>query len=187
MSVLPIKKYTLKEYFQIEKSSNIKHDYVYGEIFSMVGASRNHLRLTTNITTELQNQIRSSTCETFGSDARIKTSDYSYRYSDVVVACNAQFETFEGLDSLINPVLIVEVLSKSTARFDRDTKFREYQQVESLRYYLLISQTEVGAMLFIRNGDNWTSQNYNNLSSVIELPAINSRLIISEIYLRVEF
>ncbi|MFY9224801.1 MAG: Uma2 family endonuclease, partial [Blastocatellia bacterium] len=176
MSTNPIKKYTLKEYFEIEKNSNIKHEYVYGEIFSMVGASRNHLRITTNLTTELQNQLRSSVCETLGSDTRIKINNQLYRYADVVVACNAQFEVIEGLDTLVNPVLIVEVLSRSTARIDRDIKFREYQQIESFRHYLLISQNEVSCTLFTKNANNWASQTFTNLNDVIELPIINCRL-----------
>ncbi len=188
MSTNPKRHYSVKEYFEIEKNSDIKHEYIYGEIFAMVGASRNHIRITTNLTTKLQNQFHSSTCETLGSDTRIRTNAHLYRYADVSVACNAEFEIFEGLDSLINPILIAEILSRSTARFDRDTKFREYQQIESFRYYLLVAQNEVLATLFTRQENNmWTSQNFSNLDDVIELPVINSRLNVRDVYLRVQF
>ncbi|KAF0220955.1 MAG: hypothetical protein FD167_5050 [bacterium] len=188
MSSNPIKRYSVKEYFEIEKASDIKHEFVYGEIFAMVGASRNHIRITTNLTRRLEDQFDSSTCETLGSDTRIRTNDHLYRYADVSVACNAQFEVFEGLDSLINPILIAEILSRSTARFDRDTKFREYQQIESFRYYLLVAQNEVLATLFTRQENNiWTSQNFTSLDDVINLPAINCKLIMRDIYLRVRF
>ncbi|MFY9225892.1 MAG: Uma2 family endonuclease [Blastocatellia bacterium] len=188
MSTNPIKYYSLKEYFEIEKISDIKHEYVYGEIFSMVGASKNHLRIATNITRRLENQFDFTTCETLGSDTRVKINDNLYRYPDVSVACNAQFEVMEGLDTLINPILIIEILSKSTARYDRDTKFREYQQINTLRYYLLISQNEFLTVLFTKQPNNtWTSETFSNLEDVIDFPIINCRLVTHQIYSRINF
>ncbi|KAF0205079.1 MAG: hypothetical protein FD167_5614, partial [bacterium] len=107
---------------------------------------------------------------------------------DVVIGCEPRFEIIEGLQTLINPIFVAEVLSPSTARFDREAKFREYQQIDSLRYYLLVSQNEVNATLFTRqNNHNWTSTNYAHLENIIELPLINSRLLISNIYLNTGF
>ncbi len=187
MSTNRIKKYTLKEYFEIEKTSDIRHEFVYGEIFAMVGASRSHNRIASAINTRLYMQFLNTTCESFMSETRTRVNNDLYYYPDIVVACNPEFEVIEGVDNLINPVLIVEVLSRSTARFDRDTKFREYQQIGSLRYYLLVSQNEVDTTLFTRQDNNWTNQNYNNLADAIELPTINARLNIRDIYLRVQF
>src|SRR5690349_1950319 len=142
MASNPKRRYSLKEYFEIEKNSGIKHEFVYGEIFAMVGANRNHLRITTNITVGLQNQFQASACEVLGSDTRLRINGQLYRYADVVVACTAQFEAIEGVDSLVNPILIIEILSRSTSRYDREAKFTEYQHIESFRYYLVISQYE---------------------------------------------
>ncbi|KAF0248867.1 MAG: hypothetical protein FD167_1731 [bacterium] len=188
MSTNPKRRYSVKEYFEIEKNSDIKHEYIYGEIFAMVGASRNHNRIANAINTSLYMQFLNTTCESFISDTRARVNDDLYYYPDVVVACSPEFQVIEGIDNLINPILIVEVLSRSTARFDREAKFREYQQIQSLGYYLLISQNEVNATLFTRQDNNsWTPQNYNNLTDFIELPTINSRLSMRDIYLRVQF
>ncbi|MBK7994965.1 MAG: Uma2 family endonuclease [Blastocatellia bacterium] len=187
MSTNPIKKYTLKEYFEIEKNSNIKHEYVYGEIFSMVGASPNHGRIISAITSSLYPQLINTTCEVFTENMRTRTHNQIYRYPDFLITCNPRFININGLQSLINPTLIGEVLSDSTESFDQDAKFREYQQIESLRYYLLISQNEISSTLFTKNDNNWTSQTFTNLNDVIELPVINCRLNINDIYLRVQF
>lgn len=188
MSTYAVKKYTLKEYFEIEKKSDIRFEYSYGQIFAMVGASKNHSRIASAIHADFYLQLRTTACESFMADIRTRVNDYLYYYPDVVVACNPNFQVMEGLDNLINPILIVEVLSKSTSRFDMDAKFRDYQNIESFRYYLLVSQYEVSATLFTKDdSNNWTSQNYTDLDDIISFPSINCSLNLRDIYLRVEF
>ena len=139
MSTNPITHYSLKEYFEIEKASDIKHEYVYGEIFAMSGASARHNSIAGNIYSEIQQHFKRNsilTCKAYISEMRTKINNQLYRYPDVVVGCNIRLEIMEGLETLTNPVLIVEVLSRSTAKFDQEAKFREYQQIESLQYYL---------------------------------------------------
>lgn len=188
MSTNPVKKYSLKEYFEIEKTSDIRYEYSYGQIFAMVGASRNHNRVANAINARLYMQLLNSTCEAFMADTRTRVNDDLYYYPDVVIACNAQFQNIEGVDSLVNPILIVEVLSRSTSRFDRDAKFRDYQQIDSLRYYLLVSQYEVNCTLFTKGDDNiWTSLIHTGLSDVVTLPLINCSLLMNDIYFRVRF
>lgn len=182
------KRYSINEYFEIEKSTSYKNEYFYGEIFAMTGASANHCRIASGVHIQLYQQLRATRCETFMSEMRTRIHNQLYRYPDVVVACEPRFEIITGLQSLINPILAVEVLSRSTATFDQDGKFQEYQQIESLRYYLLVSQNEVLATLFVKQEDNtWNSETFNSLDSSIELPFINCRLAISEIYLNVRF
>ena len=187
MSRNPVRQYNLKEYFEIEKNSDIRHEYSYGQIFAMVGASRNHSRIAGAINTRLYMQFLQGTCETFMGDTRTRVNDNLYYYPDVVVACTPQFQRIEGVDNLTNPILIIEVLSRTTARFDQDAKFRDYQQIESFRYYLLVSQYEVNAILFTRNNNNWTSQTYNELDDTIDFPTLNCTLSMRDIYFRVTF
>lgn len=188
MSTNPVKKYSLREYFEIEKNSDIRYEYSYGQIFAMVGSSRNHNRIANAINTRLYMQFLSGTCESFTTDTRTRVNDNLYYYPDVVVACTPRFQRIDGVDNLMNPILIVEVFSRSTARFDQDAKFRDYQQIESFRYYLLVSQYEVNATLFTRDeNNNWTSQVYTDLNDVIDFAPINCRLLMRDIYFRVEF
>ena len=184
----PRKFYSIEEYFEIEKNSDIKHEYVFGEIFAMAGASPNHNRIAGSIHTQLDQQLVEGTCEPFINDLRTRTHNQIYKYPDVVVACDPRFISINGLESLINPILLVKVLPHSTANFDQEGKFREYQQIESLRYYLLIAQDEIFATLLTREeNDAWTSQTFTNLDDVIDLPLINCRLSMKRIYLRVRF
>lgn len=188
MSTNPVKKYSVNEYFEIEKNSDIRYEYSYGQIFAMVGSSRNHSRIAGAIYNSLYTQLSNSTCESFIGDTRARVNDNLYYYPDVVVACSPHFQRINGVDNLLNPILIVEVLSNSTARFDQDAKFRDYQQIESFRYYLLVSQYEVNATLFTKDeNNNWTSQVYTALNDVIDFTPINCRLLMRDIYFRVEF
>ncbi|MBI4853315.1 MAG: Uma2 family endonuclease [Acidobacteria bacterium] len=188
MSTNRKKLYSIEEYFEIEKASDIKHEYVFGEIFAMSGASPNHNRISGSIYLQLEQQLLDSTCEAFITDLRTRTHQQIYKYPDVVVACEPRFNTIRGLESLINPILIVEVLSHSTENFDREGKFQEYQQIDSLRYYLLVAQNEIFATLLTREDNNiWTHQSFSNLEDIIALPAINCRLTMRRTYLRVQF
>lgn len=187
MSTRPVHRYSVKEYLEVEKSSPLRHEYSYGQIFAMVGSSRNHSRIASAINTRLYMQLLNGTCESFMADTRTRVNDNLYYYPDVVVACSSHFQVIEGVDNLTNPVFITEVLSRSTARFDQDAKFRDYQQIESLRYYLLVSQYQVNAVLFSKDeANNWSSLIYTALDDIIELALINCRLLMSDIYFKVE-
>ncbi|MFY9226409.1 MAG: Uma2 family endonuclease [Blastocatellia bacterium] len=190
MSTNPIKHYSLKEYFEIEKASDIRHEYFYGEIFAMSGASEKHNSIAVNICAEIQQYFKRNsilTCKAYMSEMRTKINNQLYRYPDVVVGCNVTLEVMEGLETLTNPVLIVEVLSRSTAKFDREAKFREYQQIESLQYYLLVNQNSPQTTLFTKQDDSWINNNYVSLNNIIELPLINCQLLMSDIYWNIEF
>lgn len=188
MASNPKRRYSVKEYFEIEKNSPIKHEFIYGEIIAMGGASERHNAIASSIQGELYPQLKGTTCRIYQSDMRTRINDQLYYYPDVVVACNIRLHIIDNLETLVNPILVVEVLSRSTARFDRDTKLREYQHIDSLTYYLLVAQNEVNATLFTRRDDrNWTNTTYTSLDNAIELPLINSRLLMSDIYLNVSF
>lgn len=188
MASNPIRRYSVKEYFEIEKNSPLKHEFIYGEIIAMSGASERHNTIAGAIYGELYQQLKRTACRAYISDMRTKVNDRLYYYPDIVVGCNIRLEIMDSLETLVNPILVVEVLSRSTAKYDRDTKLREYQQVESLVYYMLVAQNEVNATLFIREDDrSWTNTSYTSLDNTIDLPLINSRLLMSDIYLNVGF
>ena len=188
MSSLPIKKYSLSEYFELEKTSDVRYEYVFGEIFLMSGGSPNHNRIAGAIYANLYPQLINTPCESFTENMRTRTHNQVYRYPDIVVACTPRFININGVQSLTNPILIVEVLSESTEAYDMDRKFQEYRQIESLIYYLLVSQIEVLATLFTKDDNgNWTNQVYTSLDEILEFPAINCKLSIRDIYLRVQF
>src|SRR5215210_8320716 len=132
---------TPEEYLAIERKSEIKHEYFAGVMFAMVGASKRHNLITANIIRVLGNQLLDRPCNVYPSDMRVKVSvTGKYTYPDVVVACEPeQFDDAEN-DTLLNPVVIVEVLSASTEAYDRGKKFEQYQQLGSLTDYLLVAQ-----------------------------------------------
>lgn len=188
MASNPKRRYSVKEYFEVEKNSTVRHEFIYGEIIAMGGASERHNTIASSIQGELYPQLKGTTCRIYQSDMRTRINDSLYYYPDVVVACNIRLQIMDNLETLVNPILVVEVLSKSTARYDRDTKLREYQQIESLRYYLLVAQNEINVTLFIRQDDHsWTSTIYNHLDNTIDLPLISSRLLLRDIYLNAGF
>lgn len=192
MSTNPIKRYSVKEYFEIEKNSDIRHEFTYGNVIAMGGASERHNAIASNINAEIQQHFKRNSilsCKTYTSDMRTRVVDQLYYYPDVVAACNIRLEIIDNLETLVNPLLVVEILSRSTSRFDRETKFRHYQQIDSLNYYLLVYQNEIQVALFTKQDDNnWTTQNYTNLEDIIELPLMsNCRLLLSDIYWNIQF
>ncbi len=188
MASNPKRRYSVKEYFEIEKNLLIKHEFIYGEIIAMSEASEKHNAIASSIQGELYPQLKGTTCRIYQADMRTKVNDQLYYYPDVVVGCNIRLEIIDNQETLVNPILVVEVLSPSTEKYDRNTKLREYQQIDSLRYCLIVAQNEVNATLFIKQDDNsWISTAYINLENSIELPLINARLLLSDIYLNVSF
>ncbi|HEX8921122.1 MAG TPA: Uma2 family endonuclease, partial [Pyrinomonadaceae bacterium] len=127
---------TPEEYLALERKSEIKHEYYAGEMFAMVGASKRHNLITTNIIRSLGNQLLERGCNVYASDMRVKVSATGkYTYPDIVVACEEEkFDDAEN-DTLLNPVVVIEVLSEFTEAYDRGKKFEQYQNIESLTDY----------------------------------------------------
>lgn len=190
MSSQPRHLYTLEEYFALEKSSKVKYEYWNGEVFAMSGASLNHNRIVADITGELHTQLKNRRCEILPSDMRVKVPTAGpYRYPDVVVACgDLQIETIQGLEMLVNPILIVEVLSPTTEDMDKGRKFDHYRSIEFLQEYLLIAQEKVHVMHYIKQSPNfWTLTETQDISTTLTFPSINCTLALSEVYRRVKF
>ena len=176
--------YTLEEYFALEKVGDARYEYWDGELFCMSGGSKKHYRLSSRIHKLLSNKVDEKGCETFTGDIPIKTPKLPpYRYPDAAVVCGeAQFENMQGLDVLLNPVLIVEVLSPTTEAVDREEKRKAYQAIDSLREYLLIAQDKFAVTRYSKIGDIWNREIFSELDSIILLPSINEELSLRELY-----
>lgn len=178
-----------EEYLAYERGREDKHEYHDGEIFAMTGASRKHNLIAGNVFAELKRQLRDRPCETYISDMRVRIPAANiYTYPDVVVACGEpRFEDAE-VDTLLNPVLLVEVLSKSTKAYDRIVKFNYYRTLESLTEYLLVSQDESHIAQHVRQLDGrWLLTDIRGLESKIELVSVPCLLVLRDVYDKVTF
>lgn len=178
---------TPEDYLAIERAAEYKNEYVNGEIFAMTGASRKHNLIATNLISSLSAQLRGKPCEVYPGEMRVKApAAHSYVYPDVVVVCGEpQFE--DGyFDTLLNPTLVVEVLSKSTGSYNRLAKSAYYRTIESLVEYLLVAQEEYRVEQYVRQADGrWLLSDVRSLDSVIELQSIGCSLALHDLYDRI--
>jgi Uma2 family endonuclease len=176
--------YTLEEYFALEKVGDARYEYWDGELFCMSGGSKQHYRLSSRIHKILGAKVDEQGCETFTGDIPIKTPKLPpYRYPDAAVVCgDAEFVKMQGLDVLVNPILIVEVLSPSTEAVDKDEKRKAYQAIQSLREYLLISQSEYSLTLYSKIGDIWSREIFTDFDAKMSLHSIKAEFSLQEIY-----
>ena len=179
---------TPEEYITLERKAIIKSEYLSGERIVMPGASREHNLITMNIANQLYNQLLDRECEVYACDMRVRTHQPAfYTYPDVIVVCDEpQFEDDE-FDTLLNPIIIVEVLSPSTEAYDRHEKFSLYKQLTSLQEYLLVSQDRVQVEQYYRQGTEWILDELHSLEDVSSLNSIDCQLSLHNIYRRVRF
>ncbi|MDQ3805298.1 MAG: Uma2 family endonuclease [Acidobacteriota bacterium] len=177
-----------EDYLALERKAESKSEYFDGEIHAMTGASRRHNLITLNVASELRARLRTSNCETYANDMRVKVSSGNvYTYPDVVVVGDEPKLEDEHRDTVLNPTLLAEVLSKSTANYDRTVKFGHYRALESLAEYLLIAQDEYRVEQYTRQpGGRWLLTDIRGLESVVELTSVGCALRLAEIYERVE-
>lgn len=176
-------------YLALEREADTKHEYVAGQIVAMAGASREHNLIVLNIASEVRAQLRGRPCETYPSDMRVRVpSRQLYSYPDVTVVCGEpQFEDSQ-VDTLLNPTLLVEVLSPSTERYDRGTKFRAYRTIPALRELLFVSQEGPLVERYRRGADGqWLLSEAAGLEAEIALESIGCTLALRDIYERVTF
>lgn len=181
-------RYTPQEYLAIERSTQQKNEYLNGEIFAMGGASERHNLIVGNVFASLHAQLRGQPCKVYSSDMRVKINTTGlYTYPDVVALCGeAKFDDAQH-DTLINPGVIIEVLSKSTEGYDRGEKFAHYRRVEALTEYVLISQERCRVEHYLRQPDNqWLMSEASQIEEGLQLPSINCRLMLADIYEKVD-
>jgi Uma2 family endonuclease len=173
-----------EEYLRLERQSEYKSEYVNGEIFAMTGASRKHNLVSGNIFGELRQQLKGRPCEAFMVDMRVKvTATGLYTYPDVVVVRGEPKFEDKYVDTLLNPTVLVEVLSQSTERYDRIAKSSYYRTLDSLTEHLLVAQDEVRLEQYVKQENGkWLLLEYTSLEMVVELPSINCTLVLSDVY-----
>lgn len=190
MSALPKPYLTIEEYIELDKNSEERFEYFDGEIFAMAGSSPNHARISSRICSLLEQKLFGGKCEAFNCEVRVKVpAELPYRYPDVSVVCGEPiFEMIQGVEMLVNPVLIIEVLSPSTAAYDLDAKFTAYQSIESFREYLLVAQDRPHVIHYARQSKGrWLRTEVSGLQNEVRLSSVKVTLPLSEIYARVKF
>ena len=178
---------TPEEYLAFERKATMKHEYLNRQIVAMSGASFAHNFITANIAIHLGIQLMDGECRVVTSDMRVKAiQTESYFYPDVVVVCGEPRAEDDTFDTLLNPTVIVEVLSPSTETYDRVEKFEHYQHIASLKDYILISQDKVHIEHYCRQGAGWLQTEFQGLEAVLPLLSIGCELRLRDVYRRVE-
>src|SRR5215510_7896482 len=183
MSLQPKAHLTPEEYLAIERKAEYKSEYLNGEMFAMSGASERHVSIVANIMYLLVGQLRGRPCTVYSTDLRVRVSPTGlYTYPDVVVVCGQPQFADDQRDTLLNPTLIVEVLSESTKDYDRREKFEHYRSLASLNENVLIARDKHHVEHFVRQSDNrWLLSETNRLEDTIHLPFIDCDLALAEI------
>jgi Uma2 family endonuclease len=178
-----------EEYLARERRAEIKSEYHDGEVFAMSGASRAHNLIVTNFVRELSLRLRDRDCEVYPSDMRVKVDPTGlYTYPDVIVVCGEPAFEDEHVDTLLNPTLLIEVLSESTEASDRGKKFEHYRKLETLQGVVLVTQDEAHAERFTRQPDGqWLLGEASGLEAALHLASIDVTLPLADIYDKVLF
>jgi Uma2 family endonuclease len=186
---LPPHYYTLEEYFSLERVGEARYEYWDGNIVCMSGGSLQHAVISRNLIIHLGRQLEGRKCEAFTADMAIKTPVLPpYRYPDLSVVCGRPIiDKIGGMTTMVNPILIVEVLSPDSENRDQNEKREAYQAIESLREYLIIAQNFPHLTHYLKKNDEWSRNDYAELDKVIELPSIECRITLKEVYDGVEF
>ena len=190
MSALPhnIKQMSEDEYLAFERGSEGKHEYINGDVFAMTGASQTHNLICAYTIATLINKLGDKPCEVYPSDMRLKVAQARYTYPDISIVCGDSEFADDTFDTLLNPIVLLEVLSPSTANYDRTDKFRQYRKLSSLKEYLLIAQDSPHIEHYLRQPDNtWALTDIDGLDAQVELASIGCNLALADIYRKVTF
>jgi len=188
MSLQPGAYLTPKEYLALERSAEYKSEYLAGEIFAMAGTSERHNLIAGNVFAELHAQLRKRPCKVYVSDVRLKVNRTGlYTYPDVMVVCGETQFADDQQDMILNPTVIIEVLSESTEGYDRGKKFEHYRKLDSLSEYILIAQDRYHVERYVRQPDNqWLLAETDNVHDTLSLTSIACNLALADIYDKVE-
>ncbi len=178
-----------EEYLAVERESETKSEYFEGVVYAMTGASLRHIQIVSNLTTELTTQFRARPCRALPNEMKVRLPDsHKFFYPDMTVVCGKPLFHDERTDIILNPVLVIEVLSPSTEAFDRGAKFQAYQTLDSLKEYVLVAQDKPVVEQFVRQADGkWTYVAVIGLESSLLLPSVECTLNLSAVYDKVDF
>ena len=181
-------KYTIEEYLQMEEASDEKHEYYQGEIFAMAGAKVPHNIISVNLIKLLGQKLKGKSCEPFNSDQRIYIPQNSlFTYPDISIICG-EIVTLNNDDwNIINPVVIIEILSKATKNYDRGDKFKLYRDIATLKEYILIDSETISIEAFrINDGGHWELEEYKKADNILLIKCIQVSIPVTEIYERTD-
>jgi len=189
MSAVKKEKYTEREYLEIERQAETKSEFYEGEFFAMAGASREHNIISLNIAMSFRRKTKKRHCEVYHSDMRVYASNYGlYTYPDVTLVCGEPRFIDDMFDTLLNPSVLVEVLSKSTEDYDKIQKFDFYRSIDSLKYYLIVRQNRPYVEVWKKvKEDFWEVQFCDKLEDVARLDNLEITFELAEIYEKIEF
>jgi Uma2 family endonuclease len=179
---------TEAEYLEFERASETKHEFYNGEVFAMAGATYEHNMIFAATLGSLYAQLRGKSCRVVPSDQRIRVATGLYTYPDLSVVCGEPQFAPNAFDTIVNPIVIIEILSKSTEAYDRGDKFQHYREIDTLQTYILISQTKPRIEGYTKGEDGkWTLSDAVGLEAILELPSINCTLALADVYENVTF
>lgn len=175
---------TEQEYLDAERVSLDKHEYYKGEIFAMSGASISHNEISANTIYELKRKLKGKTCRPYSSDLRIHIPSNSlYTYPDLSIICGEPETTNDNFDTVTNPTVIIEILSKSTKNYDLGQKFELYRQIKTLKEYILIDSESIKVLKYVKNDDNtWLLSEKNQINDILKIDAVDIEINLSDIY-----
>ena len=173
---------TVTDYLSGEQDGEVRHEYLYGEVYAMAGASVFHNLITTNLVQSFANAATQSPCRVYGSDMKVRVADEIFYYPDVLVVCDEPADTYFETA----PCVVVEVVSKSTARKDHFEKRLAYQEVESLQLYLLVDSRKQAVRGYYRTESGWQERVFG-AEQAIPVPCLESELTFAELYAKVRF
>lgn len=179
---------TPEEYLATERQAEFKSEYYQGEVFALTGAGNNHNIITTNLVGQLYNSLRGKNCQVYSNDMRLHIPlNRLYTYPDVMVLCGSKEFTDDKKDTLLNPEIIIEVLSPSTADYDRGTKFMLYRSISTLIHYILIDSRSHHIEKYSKNSEgNWVLTEFRDLQTKLFLENLNLEILLTDIYNGVE-
>jgi Uma2 family endonuclease len=189
MVAVPKERFTLEEYIEFDKNSEERWEYFDGVVVSMSGGTLAHNQISVNLLSGMRTDALAKGCQVLPADMRIKVPKaLPYRYADIVVVCGPpMIEKVQGLDVLVNPSLIIEILSESTEAYNRGQKFVSYQSIDSFREYLLVAQDRPYITHYVRQADgSWLRTDIEGLDNEIELVTISCKMPLREIYALVD-
>lgn len=188
MTAEPKHKLTVEEYLTLEKESDIRHEYIDGEVYAMVGASENHLTISMNISVSLGSQMMQRDCRLYANDLRVRLKGTNnYFYPDFAGICGEREFDDQKPAALLNPQLIIEILSSSTEKRDRGVKFLRYQAIKSLQMYLLVSQNDALIEIFVRDQYGFHYSKAEGLAAVVDLPSVGCTMPLAAVYQGITF
>lgn len=189
MVAQPKPRYTIEQYLQLERASEQKHEYYDGEIFALAGSSENHNLIAAHILGILYEQAWKRSCKVYPSDMRVKIAKTKlYTYPDISIVCGTALFDDDVTDTLLNPMVIFEILSPSTEQYDRGKKFEQYRTITTLQGYILVSQDKHLVEQYTRQSDTmWLLTIHDTSESQVELRSVGCTLVLADIYEGITF